>query len=137
MLWERGYNTPLQQISTYIHRQKEPISNPPNKQMLTNQMIPKLISKTTAFIFQRNVSKMDMSSEKDSQSSQKENLVKFGNRFLLKRLHLAMDLQKTASREPRNLTTHLSHLHPLWAGEMEVQGEPMNLVMVGNVEAAI
>jgi hypothetical protein len=68
MLWERGYNTPLQQISTYIHRQKEPISNPPNKQMLTNQMIPKLISKTTAFIFQRNVSKMDMSSEKETHS---------------------------------------------------------------------
>jgi hypothetical protein len=75
--------------------------------------------------------------ERDSQSSQKEKLVKFGNRCLLKRLHLAMDLQKTASREPRNLTIHLSHLHPLWAGEMGVQDEPMNFVTVGNVEAAI
>jgi hypothetical protein len=48
-----------------------------------------------------------------------------------------MDLQNTASREPKNLTTDLSHLHPLWAGEMGVQAKPMNLVTVGNVEAAI
>jgi hypothetical protein len=48
-----------------------------------------------------------------------------------------MDLQKTASREPKNLTTDLSHLHPLWAGEMGVQAKPRNLVTVGNVEAAI
>jgi hypothetical protein len=48
-----------------------------------------------------------------------------------------MDLQKTASKEPKNLITNLSHLHPLWAGEMGVQAKPMNLVTVGNVEAAI
>jgi hypothetical protein len=35
----------------HIHRQKVPISNPPNKPMLTNQMILKLISTTAAFIF--------------------------------------------------------------------------------------
>jgi hypothetical protein len=43
-----------------------------------------------------------------------------------------MDLQKIASREPKNLTSH-----PSLAGEMGVQAKPMNLVMVGNVEAAI
>jgi hypothetical protein len=48
----------------HIHRQKVAISNPPNKQMLTNQMILKLISKTTAIIFQRHVLSMDMSSGK-------------------------------------------------------------------------
>jgi hypothetical protein len=47
----------FQHKSIHIHRQKVPISNPPNKQMLTNQMILKLICKTTAFIFQRHVFK--------------------------------------------------------------------------------
>jgi hypothetical protein len=43
-----------------------PISNPPNKQMLTKSNDSKLISKTTTFIFQINVSRMDMSSERDN-----------------------------------------------------------------------
>jgi hypothetical protein len=66
----------------HIHRQKVPIPNPPNKQMLTNQMILKLSIHIPKTCFKDGHELR----ESDSQFSQKEKLVKFGNMCLLKRL---------------------------------------------------
>ncbi len=50
----------------HIYRQKAPIWNPPNKQMLTKWNDSQINLQKTTFIFQRNVSRMDMSSERDN-----------------------------------------------------------------------
>ncbi len=49
----------FQHKPTHIHRQKVPISNPPNKQMLTKSNDSQINLQKTTFIFQRNVSRMD------------------------------------------------------------------------------